>query len=104
MMSTLTKYSHEIVRCALTSLAIQEPGISKFCSQCGTEYLNEDLAFAAINSATTSTARIDGQPEQMELDLNEDQVSKEQTDDCTTARYIFEHFDTCIYCGGKFRA
>jgi hypothetical protein len=66
--------------------------------------LNEDLAFAAINSATTFTARVDGQTEQMELDRNEDQVGEEQTDDRTTAWYLFENFDTCIYCGGKFRA
>ncbi|KAB8234360.1 uncharacterized protein BDW43DRAFT_60238 [Aspergillus alliaceus] len=34
---------HLLVRCGVTFLAIQEPGLSKFCSRCGTEYLSEDL-------------------------------------------------------------
>ncbi|KAE8133706.1 transcription factor IIIC subunit delta N-term-domain-containing protein [Aspergillus pseudotamarii] len=34
---------HLFVRCGVTFLAIQEPGLSKFCSRCGTEYLSEDL-------------------------------------------------------------
>lgn len=33
----------DIVRCGLTSLAIQEPGISKYCSTCQTEFLDEEL-------------------------------------------------------------
>lgn len=32
-----------IVRCGLTFMAIQEPGLSKFCSLCGAEYLSEDM-------------------------------------------------------------
>ncbi|KAI9872282.1 MAG: hypothetical protein M1830_001825 [Pleopsidium flavum] len=33
---------HAYVRCALTFLAIQEPGISKYCERCGKEYLSEE--------------------------------------------------------------
>ncbi|KAF2147533.1 uncharacterized protein K452DRAFT_217535 [Aplosporella prunicola CBS 121167] len=32
---------HQFVRCALTFLAIQAPGISKFCGVCGRQYLDE---------------------------------------------------------------
>ncbi|KAE8354040.1 transcription factor IIIC subunit delta N-term-domain-containing protein [Aspergillus coremiiformis] len=34
---------HLFVRCGVTFLAIQEPGVSKLCSRCGIEYLSEDL-------------------------------------------------------------
>ncbi|PKY01022.1 hypothetical protein P168DRAFT_334957 [Aspergillus campestris IBT 28561] len=34
---------HLFVRCGLTFKAIQEPGLSKFCSLCGAEYLSEDM-------------------------------------------------------------
>ncbi|KAJ5995973.1 hypothetical protein N7499_012114 [Penicillium canescens] len=33
---------HLFTRCGLSFLAIQEPGISKYCSLCQTEYLDED--------------------------------------------------------------
>ncbi|KAH7058765.1 transcription factor IIIC subunit delta N-term-domain-containing protein [Macrophomina phaseolina] len=33
---------HEFVRCSLTFLAIQAPGISKLCGICGKRYLNEE--------------------------------------------------------------
>ena len=62
-------------RCNLTFLSIQEPGISKFCSQCETEYLDED----SIDSSYGS-----------------DLVRTFQT--------LSDAFDVCIYCGGKFRS
>lgn len=57
-----------IVRCNLSFLSIQDPGISKVCSNCGTEYLSEELV---------EPSRI--------------------------YRMVSDAFDTCIYCGGKFR-
>ncbi|CEL09641.1 hypothetical protein ASPCAL12774 [Aspergillus calidoustus] len=65
---------HVFVRCNLTVLAIQEPGISKFCSRCDSEYLDEDLI------GTTS--------------------ERELQPSCKTLSGIF---DTCILCNGKFR-
>ncbi|RAL12518.1 uncharacterized protein BO97DRAFT_390200 [Aspergillus homomorphus CBS 101889] len=61
------------VRCGLTSLAIQDPGVSKFCSACGMEYLNED----AIDASDADLQR--------------------------SCRTLFDMFDTCASCGGKFR-
>ncbi|KAA8649592.1 uncharacterized protein ATNIH1004_002263 [Aspergillus tanneri] len=66
---------HVFVRCGLTSLSIQDPGISKFCSVCATEYLNEDLVEASYGTDIPEATRI-----------------------------LFDAFDTCIYCNGKFCA
>ncbi|KAJ5087077.1 hypothetical protein NUU61_008384 [Penicillium alfredii] len=65
---------HLFTRCGLTFLAIQEPGISKFCSSCRTEYLDEE-----------AIARTRGVPL------------------APSFRRIFEAFDTCLYCDGKFQ-
>ncbi|KAL4798448.1 transcription factor IIIC subunit delta N-term-domain-containing protein [Aspergillus venezuelensis] len=66
---------HVFVRCNLTFLAIQEPGISKFCSRCENEYLDEDMVGQAG-----------------------------QTDIQQTCKDLTEVFDTCVYCDGKFRS
>ncbi|KAJ5814527.1 Transcription factor IIIC zinc-finger [Penicillium riverlandense] len=66
---------HLFVRCGLTSLAIQEPGISKYCSWCHTEYFDEEVL---------ACTRAD--------DLGQ------------MHRRMFAAFDTCLYCGGKFQA
>ncbi|KAE8152830.1 transcription factor IIIC subunit delta N-term-domain-containing protein [Aspergillus avenaceus] len=66
---------HLFVRCGMTFLAIQEPGISKFCSHCGMEYLSEDLVHTVQGG---------------ELER--------------ACRNLSDAFDTCIYCGGKFQA
>ncbi|KAL9006740.1 MAG: hypothetical protein Q9188_000518 [Gyalolechia gomerana] len=34
---------HQFVRCALTSLPIKEPGISKYCESCNREFLDESV-------------------------------------------------------------
>ena len=61
-------------RCKLTFLSIQEPGVSKFCSDCGLEYLDGDL----LNSHYYEDVR-------------------------STCQMLCDAFDVCIYCGGKFR-
>lgn len=62
------------VRCGLSFLSIQEPGISKYCSFCRTEALDEEYV------ATTRGRKL----------------SKLASD-------LFETFDTCLYCAGKFQ-
>ncbi|PWY75331.1 hypothetical protein BO94DRAFT_589134 [Aspergillus sclerotioniger CBS 115572] len=64
---------HVFVRCGVTSLAIQDPGASTLCSSCGREYLNPD----GIESS--------------EPDLQK------------TCRTLFDAFDTCVYCNGKYQ-
>ncbi|GFN18397.1 hypothetical protein AtubIFM56815_000124 [Aspergillus tubingensis] len=65
---------HVFVRCSLTSLAIQDPGSSKVCSSCGKEYLDEDS------------------------------IEPSESDVSHTCRTLFDAFDTCVYCNGKYRA
>ncbi|OJJ45563.1 hypothetical protein ASPZODRAFT_152616 [Penicilliopsis zonata CBS 506.65] len=65
---------HLFVRCALTFISIQDPGISKFCSSCGAEYIYEGL----IKPATA-------------------------TDLGPLYQIVSDTFDTCVQCGGKFR-
>lgn len=70
----LTSLTTLPVRCNLTFLAIQEPGISKFCSKCESEYLDEDQV---------------GYEGQIEIHQ--------------PCKRLSRIFDTCIYCHGKFR-
>jgi hypothetical protein len=63
-----------LARCGLSFLAIQEPGISKYCSLCQTEYLDED-SLVLMRGGKLSR----------------------------TFSELFEAFDTCLYCGGKFQ-
>ncbi|GAD92917.1 hypothetical protein ANI_1_474054 [Paecilomyces variotii No. 5] len=69
---------HIFMRCGLTFLCIPEPGISKYCSVCETEYLNEE---------TFGPGR--------DPELVESMSSKYYS--------VFAAFDTCAYCGGKFQ-
>ncbi|KAI1909894.1 hypothetical protein LOZ53_004432 [Ophidiomyces ophidiicola] len=69
---------HVFVRCGITSLSIQNPSISCFCSRCGQEYLDRSRLIA-------------------ESILPEDYGQKRLLSE------ILNVFDTCIYCQGKFR-
>ena len=57
----------------MTFLSIQEPDISKICALCGSESLNEDLVG------------------------NKDEIAGSMFE------AILDAFDTCLYCGEKFR-
>lgn len=75
------------VRCALTFLAITRPGISKYCERCGKEFLNEHVeptgeTHTAGNSGETPCNLTDRQP--------------------SLACWLFQRFDVCPYCGGKY--
>lgn len=72
--------THRIVRCGLTFLCIQEPGISKFCAVCDTEYLNEDVVGRSVDGNGDGSA-LGG-----------------------VFEVVSDVFDTCVYCGGKFRS
>ncbi|KIW66194.1 hypothetical protein PV04_08394 [Phialophora macrospora] len=63
---------HQFSRCWLSFVAIQEPGISKYCSKCGRQFLD---------------------PGKMEF----------QGDGPSLGQALFDQFDACPYCQGKFR-
>ncbi|OJD37099.1 short-chain dehydrogenase reductase sdr [Diplodia corticola] len=120
---------HEFVRCSLTFLAIQAPGISKLCGICGKRYLNEEsvvrtdkLAGADKSQQDLAMPNVDGGQQGDILPSAETNVTagegsakqgdgtgqgKAATADCerwpiTLARIVFAACDVCIYCGGKF--
>ena len=63
--------NHYFTRCSLSFLAIQEPGISMYCAQCGKQFLNPGR-IEGINGPSLSQA-------------------------------LFQRFDVCPFCQGKFR-
>ncbi|KAF3050970.1 hypothetical protein E8E11_010543 [Didymella keratinophila] len=69
---------HEFPRCGISLLAIQAPGITKYCGICSTPYLNEEFVRAQeVREVETEPAY-------------------------TIARMLFQACDVCIFCGGKF--
>ncbi|KAL6245055.1 hypothetical protein RBB50_007830 [Rhinocladiella similis] len=62
---------HEFSRCNISLVAIQEPGISKYCAKCGRHFL--DIASLKLPDGPSLT------------------------------RTLFDEFDVCPYCQGKFR-
>jgi hypothetical protein len=69
---------HEFPRCGISLLAIQAPGITKYCGICSTPCLNEEFVRAQ------ETGEGESEPPN------------------TLSRVLFQACDVCIYCGGKF--
>ncbi len=73
-----------VARCALTFLPILEPGCSKHCTMCKREFINEEkFGLNLLKPSATSTSE-DG-PARPSL-----------------AAFLFDEFDVCPYCGGKY--
>ncbi|TLD18349.1 hypothetical protein E2P81_ATG12144 [Venturia nashicola] len=104
---------HEFARCSLTFLAIQAPGISKYCGICGKQYiegfyLETDLSRGRARMPATQngedismrddTATIT--PSSRDQDVATDKDSHTDTDLPTLAQLIFAACDSCFYCGG----
>ncbi|KAJ4352989.1 hypothetical protein N0V95_003782 [Ascochyta clinopodiicola] len=69
---------HQFPRCGISLLAIQAPGITKYCGICSTPFLSEEFVRA----------------QEVQEEMIEPPV--------TLSRVLFEACDVCIYCGGKF--
>ena len=84
-----------IERCTLTFMAIQEPGISKYCETCGREYLNEKYLWPIPPGVCTSeTSRENSGLPNLLPGLASEETSH--------LRELIRTFDKCIFCGGKF--
>ena len=70
---------HQFPRCGVSLLAIQAPGITKYCGICSTPVLNEEFVRAQEDGDDTDT-----------------------DSSGTLARVLFQACDVCIFCGGKF--
>lgn len=105
---------HEFPRCGLSLIAIQAPGISKYCGICETPFLNEESVAAQEMDGSLRTLE-DGSAG------NEEHIRNSHDDNgrrgpsavqengrgrsslpATLARVLFLACDACIYCGGKF--
>ncbi|KAL5118460.1 hypothetical protein ACEQ8H_003636 [Pleosporales sp. CAS-2024a] len=96
---------HEFPRCGLSLIAIQAPGITKYCGICTTPYLNEEFVAAqelqdghhdaqhGQNTAPSTTSHVATQQQQQQEE--EERVT-------SFAKILFYSCDACIYCGGKF--
>ena len=105
---------HQFSRCAMTFLAIQEPGLSKHCTICESQFLNEWSlpAFTKlggeVNVEIREAAEEVEQPKGDRPSPDAGWVEVSQSNTAATepasslARILFAAFDTCIYCGGKF--
>ena len=99
----------KIARCSLTFLTILEPGISKFCTRCNRAFLNEHIISSRIPSSATNTTNthdlsipaIVGK-EGTEDDKNDNDNENDQKQGFSLADMLFQTYDTCPYCGGKF--
>ncbi|KAK5016093.1 hypothetical protein LTR39_002262 [Cryomyces antarcticus] len=106
---------HQFIRCALTFLAIQAPGISKFCGLCGIQYLNDSILQEDVEIAPASLSQPsngideDGQTLKDALNAEDGGVEQIVTEGkqgankiATLARILFATCDVCVYCGGKY--
>jgi hypothetical protein len=113
---------HQFPRCGLSFLAIQAPGITKYCGICSTPFLSEDFLIAqemidkrenpGEPADTDGEVRIIGlgndQRQHNVTQQNEATAAKLDESDgnkklpVTLARVLFLACDACIYCGGKF--
>ena len=75
-------------------VAIQIPGISKFCSICSQQYLRDEQSIA-FQPVTDSHA--DASEDERSIITEEDGLLK-----ISFAQLLFAACDACIYCGGKF--
>ena len=103
-----------VVRCALTFLTIQEPGISKYCESCDREYLDEHVL---LDPAKHVDRRPEVETQEPSIGISAEESTrihvggthdigpgmlKEKDDGASLARVLFSTYDVCIYCGGKF--
>lgn len=87
-------------RCALTFLAICQPGISKSCTRCNRAFLNEQHIFRISSSVTTITHEVSTTTTAEAQAEAEAEAENGEKDDL--AEMLFRRYDTCPYCGGKF--
>ena len=110
--ATCTK-GHLFGRCALTFLAVKEPGISKYCESCNREYLDD----ATLSQPQEPNDNIGDDIEFMDVDHQEsaedttanqgetpitNNGSEPAPSEAIFAKTLFERFDVCPYCHGKY--
>ena len=108
-------YLIAVVRCALTFLTIQEPGISKYCESCDREYFDEQVLLASVKHidgapGVESQGRSVGDAEEESTGINVEEthdigpgmLRENDYERESLAHVLFSMYDVCVYCGGKF--
>ncbi|KAF1848382.1 uncharacterized protein K460DRAFT_275313 [Cucurbitaria berberidis CBS 394.84] len=95
---------HEFPRCGLSFLAIQAPGVTKYCGICSTPFLNEDFVMAQEVGVREHDLEKGGftAVKHVVQEGNMATESEKRELPVTLARVLFLACDVCIYCGGKF--
>ena len=98
-----------IVRCAMTSVIIDQPGISKRCDLCDRQFLDENKIFTCewtqkgIETFNieqfTSTDQVDDVQESLHKHLGDSQSEGHHR---SVGRWLFNRYPTCPYCKGGF--
>lgn len=113
-----------LARCSLTFLAIREPGVSKYCHSCNRAYLNDHIILTSTERETNCTPDVEtcAVPTVEELadtEMFDDNLLKIgggemmgnsspvdlsafKSEPFSLATILFDAFDMCPYCGGKF--
>jgi hypothetical protein len=106
---------HQFPRCGLSFLAIQAPGITKYCGICSTPFLSDEFVDAQEVDSEKKDAETNDASEVQEqndstqastadviMSENSDVAGRRDAHPITLARVLFLACDVCIYCGGKF--
>lgn len=113
-----------LARCSLTFLAIREPGVSKYCQSCNRAYLNDHIILNSTEPKTNctledNTCSVPTVEELADTEMFDDDLTRIggggmmdnsssvnldafKSKPFSLATMLFNTFDMCPYCGGKF--
>lgn len=80
-------------RCGITLLPILEPGISKSCETCHREFLNEATLNQIVSDHDTDLA---------EHIAADDIGVRRLSSNLSLLKDLYDQFDICPYCHGKY--
>lgn len=98
-------------RCSLTGLAIQEPGMSKWCSVCDREFFNETAFYLNLKGQEGATSGENQTATGMDVDEPGNGITEAMTQRVHESPLspdslfwkLFRFFDTCPYCQAKYQ-
>ncbi|KAJ9659669.1 hypothetical protein H2201_007260 [Coniosporium apollinis] len=106
---------HQFTRCSSTFLAVQAPGISKYCGICGKQYLSDQYVFEQDAALDETAPTVNGGGESSSMDApstdaagleggHQEQGTNaaEPRPPITLAQLLVAACVFCVYCGGKF--
>lgn len=107
---------HQFTRCGLTFLAMQEPGLSKSCRICATQYMDEYQLLGSGGPTEPQDVQVTDMPDAQQREDGEPAADETMGGgwvqvlrggqftgpEGSLARILFAAFDRCVYCGGTF--